>query len=173
MLAAVLGLLPGVVGRSTTDGGTVWLWVAGLDNHFGGGMNCATDLHRALRMSDVGRVLWEVGNFAELLALLRARVDELNVSREVLDDLSGLQPGYSSKILSGMRGLGRVSLGCFLGAIGCRLQLVVDEQASAPVRDRWTPRAGEYVRTGHVRHKPPAAAEPIDHWAALRRKRSA
>jgi hypothetical protein len=59
----------------------------------------------------------EVRSWNDLHAAFRARAESLNVSRLVLDELSGLQSGYASKLLAPvpMRHFGRVSLGAMLG----------------------------------------------------------
>jgi hypothetical protein len=40
-----------------------------------------------------------VTNYTQLLDAIRRRKDELNVSFEILDAVSGLQSGYSAKLL--------------------------------------------------------------------------
>jgi hypothetical protein len=59
------------------------------------------------------RALAEVHDYAGLHASLRARSDELAVSRAELDSLSGLQGGYCSKLLAPVpiKRLGMESLG--------------------------------------------------------------
>ncbi len=54
----------------------------------------------------------------DLVAALRARRDELNVSLDLLNHIAGLQPGYAEKLLSPqpMKGLGPMSLPALLGA---------------------------------------------------------
>jgi hypothetical protein len=78
----------------------------------------------------------------DLVAALRARRDELNVSHELLDDLAGYQSGYTSKLLAPdpMKGLGPMSLPALLGALGAALVLVEDSAQAERVRDRWVPR---------------------------------
>jgi hypothetical protein len=78
----------------------------------------------------------------DLVAAIRARRDELNVSHELIDDLAGLQSGYTSKLLAPepMKGLGLMSLPALLGALGAALVLVEDSAQAERVRDRWTPR---------------------------------
>jgi hypothetical protein len=78
----------------------------------------------------------------DLVAAIRARRDELNVSHELIDDLAGLQSGYTSKLLAPepMKGLGPMSLPALLGALGAALVLVEDSAQAERVRDRWTPR---------------------------------
>jgi hypothetical protein len=87
-----------------------------------------------------GRALAEIHDYAGLVRALRARAEELDVSRETLDAVSGLQAGYSGKLLAQVKGVGRVSLGPLLGAMGCALVLVEDPEALAKVRPRLTPR---------------------------------
>jgi hypothetical protein len=78
----------------------------------------------------------------DLVAAIRARRDELNVSHELLDHLAGLQSGYTSKLLAPepMKGLGPMSLPALLGALGVALVLVEDSAAIERVRDKWVPR---------------------------------
>src|SRR5262249_60349265 len=54
--------------------------------------------------------------------------DDLNVSRETLDAVSGLTPGFCSKLLSRthLRRFGAASLGPVLGALGVTLHVMVD-----------------------------------------------
>jgi hypothetical protein len=49
-------------------------------------------------MSD--RMLGEFSSYEQLHAILRERANTLALSRLELDAISGLQPGYSAKILS-------------------------------------------------------------------------
>jgi hypothetical protein len=66
------------------------------------------------------------------------------VTREELDHLSGLQPGYSTKLLTRthIKRFGKVSLGPMLGATGCKLLLVEDTEATARIRAQMTPGRG-------------------------------
>jgi hypothetical protein len=79
-----------------------------------------------------------VSNYTALLDCIRARKAELDISFEVLDAVSGLQSGYSAKLLAPhpARRLGEVSLACLLGALGLRLIVEPDPVALALVRDR-------------------------------------
>lgn len=76
-----------------------------------------------------------VTDYDSLIAALRARADELNVSRLAIDERAGLQSGYTAKLLAGEggRGLGRLSLGCLLGALGVKLIMVDDPAAAATI----------------------------------------
>jgi hypothetical protein len=79
-----------------------------------------------------------VRDYDQLLAALRARAAELELTHEVLDDASGLSSGYASKLLCDppIRHLGRISLGCFLGAVGLKLVVVEDVEALARIRPK-------------------------------------
>lgn len=79
-----------------------------------------------------------VSNYTALLDCIRARKAELDISFEVLDAVSGLQSGYSAKLLAPhpARHMGELSLACILGALGLRLICVEDPEALALVRDR-------------------------------------
>jgi hypothetical protein len=78
----------------------------------------------------------------ELLAAIRARRDALNISHETIDDLAGLPAGYTSKLLSPdpIRGIGYMSLGAVLGALGMALIAVEDSAAVTRVHEKWVPR---------------------------------
>ena len=52
-----------------------------------------------------------VVDYDGLLAALRQRAIELNTPLESIDEVAGLPTRYTTKLLGGMRGLGRVSLG--------------------------------------------------------------
>jgi hypothetical protein len=84
-----------------------------------------------------GRVLGEIRNYDDLHALLRKRCEELELSCETLDARSGLQSGYSGKLLAPkpIRHLSFFTLGLVLPAVGARLILVEDTDALA----RWKP----------------------------------
>jgi hypothetical protein len=78
----------------------------------------------------------------ELLQALRDRRDELDISHETLDQISGLQSGYVSKPLAPkpIKNLGPVSLGPLLGALGVAITVVPDKEAIAAVKHRWQKR---------------------------------
>jgi hypothetical protein len=72
-----------------------------------------------------------VRDYHELLDCLRARVAELNVSGEILDEVAGLPLRYAAKILSPrpVKTLSRVSFGPTLQVLGLRLQVETDDEA--------------------------------------------
>jgi hypothetical protein len=86
------------------------------------------------------RPLALVREYPELVEALRARAEELNVSRETIDSVSGLQSGYSAKLLCQIKGVGRTSLGPILGSMGLVLVVAEDPAALAKVRERLVPR---------------------------------
>jgi hypothetical protein len=76
------------------------------------------------------RVLAEVRSYSELHAALRARSDALSISRQTLDDLTGLQDGYCAKLLAPtqIKNLGPQSLGPLLCVLGVKLIMVEDAE---------------------------------------------
>src|SRR5215469_15439449 len=83
-------------------------------------------------MSD-RRELATVTDYDTLIAALRARADELNVARLVIDETAGLQSGYTGKLLGAaqIKTIGRISMGPLLGALGLALVVVEDPEAAA------------------------------------------
>jgi hypothetical protein len=98
------------------------------------------------------RQLATISDYDGLIRALRARVDELDISRETIDLVSGLQSGYAAKLLAQIKGVGRISLGPLLGTLGCVLVLVEDEAALDLVRSRLVKRcAAPSARANAVR----------------------
>jgi hypothetical protein len=94
-----------------------------------------------------------IRSMPELVDAIRARRDELNISHETIDQISGMPTGYTSKLLadgdrsktagkgrSQLRGFGYTSLGAVLGALGIGLAVVDDPAARAQVESRWQKR---------------------------------
>lgn len=79
---------------------------------------------------------------AELLDAIRARRDELNISHETIDNIAGLQSGYTSKLLAPqpIKNLGPMSMGPLLGALGVALMLIEDDEQIDRVSSRWQKR---------------------------------
>jgi hypothetical protein len=83
-----------------------------------------------------------VSNYCDLIVALRARCEELRISREALDHISGLQSGYAGKLLAmprpqtSMRVLGRTSFDLMLPALGLKLAVLEDEAAMRRLRKR-------------------------------------
>jgi hypothetical protein len=81
-----------------------------------------------------------IRNIDDLVEAIRARRDELGITCETMDAISGLSAGHSAKLACGTKGIGRVSLPAVLGALGAALVLVEDPEQRTRVADRWTPR---------------------------------
>jgi hypothetical protein len=85
--------------------------------------------------------LARIENYDDLVDALRARAAALNLSRETLDHVAGLERGYCSKLLTphpqlSMRTLGKLSLGCVLGALGTEFLLIENPAAMIKLSDR-------------------------------------
>jgi hypothetical protein len=73
----------------------------------------------------------ELSDHEGLRDALRQRVEQLNVSRTCLDEITGLPSGYVSKILApyGRKRIGGLSLGLIVQAAGLKMVLVDDPAA--------------------------------------------
>lgn len=78
-------------------------------------------------------MIGEIRTYDDLHAVLRARVAELGVTREALDEIAGLPRGYTGKILGHgqVKRVGPISLEPLLTALGLKLVAVDDEEAIA------------------------------------------
>ena len=79
---------------------------------------------------------------ADIIGIIRKRQDELNIACLTVDEIAGLAQGHYSKITSGLKGLGPMTLFVLLSAFGLRLRIEEDPDATARLRHRWTPRQG-------------------------------
>jgi len=70
-------------------------------------------------------------DYEGLIAAFRARAAHLQVSRQTLDDVSGLPDYYCAKLLGPKRvkHIGSVSLGPLLGALGLKLIVCEDPKS--------------------------------------------
>lgn len=84
----------------------------------------------------------EVKDLAGLHAAARARAEQLKVSRATLDEISGMQEGYSAKLLAPtpLKHFGPVSFVPMLRALGLKLIVVDDPQAFEEGATRLTPK---------------------------------
>lgn len=92
----------------------------------------------------------------DLLDLLRRRRDELGLTHETIDHLTGWANGYASKLLSPepIKNLGEQSLGLVLAALGlgiARIEFVEDPELAARMRSRWTQRLRPKMRPRRTR----------------------
>jgi hypothetical protein len=83
-----------------------------------------------------------IHSMEELLAALRARRDELQLTHERVDDISGLPSGYFGKLMTDppIRNLGWLSFGLALDALGVALVMVENPEQIKRVANRWIPR---------------------------------
>jgi hypothetical protein len=96
--------------------------------------------------------LGEFDSVESLQKLLRLRIEQMQISRLELDQLSGLPAGYSSKLFAELpiRKLGRLSLPLILGALQVKLIAVVDETAATQARITMRTRKANAVRVQAV-----------------------
>lgn len=83
-----------------------------------------------------------IRSMPELVAALRARRDELQLTHETIDAVAGLQNGYASKLLAPnpIKNLGWMSLGSVLGALGIAIVVVEDPEQVSRISRQWTKR---------------------------------
>lgn len=84
------------------------------------------------------RELGEVHSYGDLARVLRERVAELQITHNTLDEVAGLQSGYSGKLLAPepIKRLGAMSFSTMLDALGVKLIAFEDLSALEKVRAR-------------------------------------
>jgi hypothetical protein len=84
------------------------------------------------------RIIAECRDYAQLVAALRAWIAELNVAGETIDDVAGLPLRYTAKLLgpAQLKGIGPISMGPLLGALGLKLVVAVDHETLARISYR-------------------------------------
>ena len=102
----------------------------------------------------------EIRTYADLVAALRARKEQLDVSFATIEDVSGLQSGYCSKLMSPRpsKFFGELSLTLVLQTLGLKLILVEDEAAMAKLNGRLVKR----YHAGQERHLVSHARQPAE-----------
>lgn len=118
----------------------------------------------------------EITDYDSLHALLRARADQLRVSRETIDAVTGLPEGYCGKALGRrqVKRLGHISLGLMLDVLCVRLIAVPDDEAFARNRLRLVQRDDKNSRSASAGHKAKSkfrmsgtiTAQLLDCWPA-------
>jgi hypothetical protein len=95
------------------------------------------------------RTLALVRDYGDLHEALRLRAEVLDVSRLTIDEAAGLPSGYTGKLLCPhpAKGLGRLSLGPLLGALGVML-ILVEDPAMVEAVCGLPKRRGHYARFG-------------------------
>jgi hypothetical protein len=88
------------------------------------------------------RILGEVADYSSFLRAVRARVAELDITHETLDAVSGLQSGYTSKLLASppIRRMGPLTIFLMLQSLGMTLLLAEDKSALNVLNGRLVPR---------------------------------
>ena len=83
-----------------------------------------------------------VTGMPELVDVMRRRREALGISFETLDQIAGVDDRYAAKVLSPkpLRGLGYMSMGPLLGAMGLALVVIENPEQIARVRHLWIPR---------------------------------
>ena len=98
-----------------------------------------------------------VEHYSALIDAIRARVAELNISHETLDQVCGLPAGYASKILSNppVRRLAAFLLFPVLQTLGLQVRLADDPDALDRVRHRLPRKAAPFRMRmrGRGKHK--------------------
>jgi hypothetical protein len=92
----------------------------------------------------------------ELLAALRARRDELQLTHERIDDISGLPSGYFGKLMTQppIKNLGWLSFGLCLDALGVALVMVENIEQRKLVEKRWVRRLRPRIAAPAARKEP-------------------
>jgi hypothetical protein len=98
-----------------------------------------------------------------LLEVLRRRMRELGVTYDALDHIAGLCRGHSNKVLgrTPSKGIGKVSFGCILGALGLQVVVRVDKVQAERMASRWAERQLRHP-VKHPRAGPRATGEAAD-----------
>ena len=91
----------------------------------------------------------EVNSYGQMLAALRARVNELQINGERFDEYAGLPRGYLSKLIGAkpIRRLGMTSFAPVLAGLGLRLLIIEDQEATERLKNRLPPRNQSFVRS--------------------------
>jgi hypothetical protein len=89
-----------------------------------------------------GRPLAVIADYDDLWRGIRGRVDAMGITREELNSQAKMQDGYTGKLLgpAQIKKFGIASLGKTLGAIGCKLLLVEDREATAKLMSHYKKR---------------------------------
>jgi hypothetical protein len=95
------------------------------------------------------RIVATFDSYAGMLEAIRARVNELQVNGERLDEYVGLPRGYYSKLAGAnpIRRLGMTSFAPILNGLGLKCQFIEDPEATERLKSRVPPRNQSYVRS--------------------------
>ena len=95
------------------------------------------------------RVVATFDTYAGMLEAIRARVNELQVNGERLDEYVGLPRCYYSKVAGArpIRRLGMTSFAPILNGLGLKCQFIEDPIGTERLKSRVPPQNASYVRT--------------------------
>jgi hypothetical protein len=108
-----------------------------------------------------------IADYEDLITALVARVDDLGISRDTVDEIAGLSDHYTTKLLSlsdtrrpgarrlGVRSVSLRMLGPLLGALALKLVVVPDEEAFGRNRCRYIPRDKAHTTSAKARWSDP------------------
>lgn len=116
----------------------------------------------------------EVCDYVSLRNAIRARVEQLNVSRVCLDDVTGLPAGYSAKLLApcGKKKIGQLAIDLLLKAAALKVFLVDDREALAKVQPMFVERHVSQARPGNQSRKNKGRPSKAPFPAASRKKKA-
>ena len=94
------------------------------------------------------RIVATFDSYAGMLEAIRARVNELQVNGERLDEYVGLPRGYYFKVAGAkpIRRLGMTSFAPILNGLGLKCQFVENQEATERLKSRVPPRKSSFVR---------------------------
>ncbi len=94
-----------------------------------------------------------IADYNALIVALKARIDTLQISQQLIDDLAGWAGGYSGKVLgpSQAKKMGMESFWVLLEVLGLGVALVENPVALAKMSHRYETREEIRRRTGSIR----------------------
>jgi hypothetical protein len=106
-------------------------------------------------MSD-RRSLGQFTDYDGMLNILRARVEELQINGERLDEFAGLPRGYLSKLIGvkPIRKIHMLSMGPLFGALGIYCVIYEDDVTTQRLQKRLVPRNNSYARRTILHDRP-------------------
>jgi hypothetical protein len=116
------------------------------------------------RIASIGRQLLSSLTVSDAVRV-SGRLQELEISREGIDEIAGWADGYASKLLAGAAAkrrkiIGPLSLGLMLGTLGLKMILVEDPESTARTLKRRTPVDHRQQRFGNVSRLTPKLLPP-------------
>ncbi len=118
--------------------------------------------------------LAEIRTYQEFIAALRQRMAAVAATGEIIDHVGGLPAGYTRKLLAPIpiRVISRVSFSALLGALGCKLLLVQDDEAWLKISPRITrSRFNRWDAGGKMPAKPKRINKGDSAWGTFMRQR--